>query len=63
EDVIGGLWMLTFAYVYCAGCPANPDQVIRVDITIQTRSEDSVAFQSVADARSALTTSVSLRNW
>src|SRR5438552_8246954 len=65
--VIGAVQALTFTYrdvnnnVLAApvGTPAN---VYRVDITIQTASEDTVVAGGVADARSELTTSVRLRN-
>ncbi len=65
--VIGAVQALTFSYrdvnnnVLAApvGIPAN---VYRVDITIQTASEDTVVAGGVADTRSELTTSVRLRN-
>jgi len=66
--VIGAVQALTFAYrgvndnvlATPVGTPAN---VYRVDITIQTASEDAaVVANSVSDTRAELTTTVRLRN-
>jgi prepilin-type N-terminal cleavage/methylation domain-containing protein len=65
--VIGAVQALTFAYrdvdnnvlATPVGTPAN---VYRVDITIQTASEDTIVAGSVSDTRAALTTTVRLRN-
>jgi len=65
--VIGAVQALTFAYrdvnnavlTTPVGTPAN---VYRVDITIQTASEDTVVAGSVSDTRAELTTTVRLRN-
>jgi Tfp pilus assembly protein PilW len=65
--VIGSVQALTFVYrdateAVLAAPVATPANVVRVDITIQTASEDSLVAGGVADARSELTTSVRLRN-
>ena len=65
--VIGSVQALTFAYrdvndavlATPVGTPAN---VFRIDITIQTASEDTVVADGIADSRAELTTSVRLRN-
>jgi prepilin-type N-terminal cleavage/methylation domain-containing protein len=67
EVVIGAVQALTFAYrdvnnnVLAApvGTPAN---VYRVDITIQTASEETVVANGITDTRAELTTTVRLRN-
>lgn len=58
DIVIGGVQTLIFAYI------ADPvDGVVRrVDITIQTGSEDTVVAGGITDTRAGLTTSVRLRN-
>ena len=61
-DVIGGLQALNFAYVYCSACAPSAANVVRVDITIRTASEDTVVAGGVADTQNELTTSVRLRN-
>ena len=65
--VIGGVQALTFAYYLqnssvALGLPVTPASVFRVDITIQTGSEDTVVAGGIADTRAELTTSVRLRN-
>lgn len=66
-DVIGGVQALTFAYRDAndavLGVPVGtPGNVRRVDITIQTSSEDTIVAGGIADTRAELTTSVRLRN-
>ena len=65
--VIGGVQTLTFAYRDAndavLGAPVGtPGNVRRVDITIQTGSEDTIVAGGIADTRAELTTSVRLRN-
>ncbi|SRR6266446_6897772 len=65
--VIGNVQTLAFAYrdvndAVLAAPVGTPANVFRVDITIQTGSEDTVVAGGVADTRSELTTSVRLRN-
>ena len=65
--VIGNVQTLAFAYrdvndAVLAAPVGTPANVFRVDITIQTASEDTVVAGGVADTRSELTTSVRLRN-
>jgi hypothetical protein len=67
EVVIGKVQMLVFAYRdvnnATLGVPvATPANVFRVDITIQTASEDAPVAKGMADRRAELTTSVRLRN-
>jgi Tfp pilus assembly protein PilV len=67
DVVIGRIQTLTFAYRdvddTVLGVPvAAPADVFRVDITIQTRSEDTVVAGGIADTWAQLTTSVRLRN-
>lgn len=67
DVVIGGVQALTFAYRNAndavLGVPVGtPGNVLRVDITIQTGSEDTVVAGGTADTRAELTTSVRLRN-
>jgi prepilin-type N-terminal cleavage/methylation domain-containing protein len=68
DIVIGAVRTLTFSY-YAVNSPValgvpvgTPGNVFRVDITIQTRSEDTVVAGGIADTNSELTTSVRLRN-
>ena len=58
--VIGGVQALTFVYYPLDDLVGNP--IGRVDITIQTGSEDTVVAGGIADTRAELTTSVRLRN-
>jgi Tfp pilus assembly protein PilW len=61
--VIGGVQALTFAYRDVNDNATNdPPKVFRVDITVQTASEDTVVAGGIADARVQLTSSVRLRN-
>ena len=69
DTVIGSVQALTFAYYpkdsnvalgVPVGTPATT--VFRVDITIQTGSEDTVVAGGIGDTRAGLTTSVRLRN-
>ena len=67
DVVIGRVQSLTFAYrdVNDNVLPAPvlaPANVFRVDITIQTASEDTVVAGGIADTREQITTSVRLRN-
>lgn len=62
DVVIGKVQTLSFAYVYCSGCAVSASNVRRVDITIQTASEDTVVAGGIADTKAELTTSVQLRN-
>ena len=68
DILIGKVQALTFAYyplnsTVALGVPvATPGSVGRVDITIQTSSEDTVVTGGIADTRAELTTSVRLRN-
>jgi hypothetical protein len=64
--VIGGVKTLTFAYRGADDAvlpfPVTPANVRRVDITVQTGSEDTVVAGGIADTKTELTTSVRLRN-
>lgn len=66
--VIGAVQALTFAYrdvnnTVLATPVATPANVYRVDITIQTSSEDAaVVANAVSDTRAELTTTIKLRN-
>jgi type II secretory pathway pseudopilin PulG len=61
--VIGGIQDLTFTYRDLANAvTATPANVRRVDVTIQTRTEENVPAGSMADARSLITSSIRLRN-
>ena len=60
DIMIGGVQALTFDYYLLPG--VAPPTVGRVDITIQTGSEDTVVAGGIADTRAELTTSVRLRN-
>jgi len=68
QTVIGGVQVLAFAYrdasnAVLAAPVANPGNVRRVDITIQTGTEDpSVVAGGIGDTRTQVTTSVRLRN-
>ena len=62
DVVLGGLQALSFAYAYCSGCAVNSSNVRQVDITVRTKSEDTVVVGGIADARAGFTTSVQLRN-
>ncbi len=67
EVIIGSVQALTFAYRDAngnvLGVPVGaPGTVARVDITVQTGSEDTVAAGGFEDTRAELTTSVRLRN-
>ena len=67
DVVIGRVQALTFAYRdvnnNVLGVPVGtPANVFRVDITIQTASEDTVVAGGIADTRAEMTTSVRLRN-
>ena len=69
EPMIGNVKTLAFAY-WDGNSPPNaigvpvgtPANVRRVDITVQTGSEDTVVAGGIADTRAELTTSVRLRN-
>jgi Tfp pilus assembly protein PilW len=69
EPIIGNVTSIAFAY-WDGNSPPNPlgvpvgtpASVRRLDITIQTGSEDNVVPGGVADTKAALTTSVRLRN-
>ncbi len=69
ETVIGNVKSLTFAY-WDGDNPPNaltapvgkPENIRRVDITVQTGSEDTVVAGGVADTTAELTTTVRLRN-
>jgi Tfp pilus assembly protein PilE len=66
-SVIGKVQVLTFVYFDVnntvlpppVGIPCN---VFRVDITVQTASEDTIVAGGIADTKAQLTTSVRLRN-
>jgi type II secretory pathway pseudopilin PulG len=65
--VIGNVQALSFAYrdvneVVLAPPVGTPANVFRVDITIQTGSEDTIVAGGIADTKAELTTSVRLRN-
>jgi Tfp pilus assembly protein PilW len=68
QTLVGGVQALTFAYyavnsdVPLSVPVAAPGNVFRVDITIHTKTEDTVVAGDVADARDQLMTSVRLRN-
>jgi len=67
QVVIGGVQALTFAYRDAngnvLGAPVGtPANVRRVDITVQTSSEDTIVAGGISDTRAELTTSVKLRN-
>jgi len=63
EVLIGGLQSVTFNYTYCGGCAATPANVRRVDIVVQSSSEDSTsATTGVFASATRYTTSVQLRN-
>jgi Tfp pilus assembly protein PilV len=69
QTVIGNIKSLTFAY-WDGNNPPNalsapvgtPANIRRVDITVQTGSEDTVVTGGVADTKAELTTTVRLRN-
>ena len=65
--VIGAVQALTFTYrdindAVLATPVGTPGNVFRVDITVQTRSEGTVAAGGTADTQAELATSVRLRN-
>ena len=65
--VIGRVQALTFTYRdvnnNVLGVPVvTPPNVFRVDITLQTASEDTVVAGGIADTKAQITTSVRLRN-
>lgn len=65
--VIGRIQALTFTYRdvnnNVLGAPVGtPANVFRIDITVRTASEDTVANGGVADTKAQITTSVRLRN-
>ena len=68
DIVIGAVRALTFAYYpvnssVALGVPVGtPGNVFRVDITVQTGSEDTVVAGGIADTSTEFTTSVRLRN-
>lgn len=67
QSMVAGVQALTFAYRDAngnvlgvpVGVPAN---ISRVDITVTTRSEDTVVAGGISDTRAEITTSVRLRN-
>ena len=69
DPLIGNVKSLVFAY-WDGNSPPNslgvpvgkPENVRRIDITVQTGSEDTVVAGGVADTKAELTTSVRLRN-
>ena len=65
--VIGRIQTLTFTYRdvnnNVLGVPVGvPANVFRIDITVQTASEDTVVAGGTADTTAQITTSVRLRN-
>ena len=65
EPLIGGVQSLQFVFWDGNSPPAQtatPANIRRIDITIQTSSEDNVVPGGVADTKAAVTTSVRLRN-
>jgi len=67
QPMVAGIQALAFGYRdvngIALGVPVGtPANVFRIDITITTRSEDTVVANGISDTRAEITTSVTLRN-